>query len=63
VEPVTGTDHLANHVAQAIAMACAERDAEIKRLRRALAFFASVIKCGEAWSDTCDQAYREAIGK
>ncbi len=33
----------------------------IARLRRCLAFFASVIKSGESWSETCEEEYRAAI--
>lgn len=36
--------------------------AENARLRTCLGFFASVIKCGEPWTDTCEAEYRKAKG-
>ena len=36
-------------------------DRQNNRLRRCLGFFASVIKSGESWSDTCQSEYDEAI--
>ncbi len=35
--------------------------AQIDKLRRCLGFFASVIKSGESWTDTCEQEYRAAL--
>lgn len=32
-----------------------------ERLRRCLGFFASVIKSGEPWTDTCQKDYDEAL--
>ena len=39
------------------------KDSEkIARLEKCLIFFASVIKSGESWSETCEQEYRSAFG-
>lgn len=37
------------------------QNAEIERLRAALAFAASVIKCGEPWSQECDRIIGGAL--
>ena len=37
-------------------------DAE-DRLRRCLALFASVIKSGEPWTDTCEREFRAAMAR
>jgi hypothetical protein len=39
-----------------------EAHREINKLRKCLIFFASVIKSGESWSETCEQEYRSAFG-
>ena len=38
-----------------------ERDAEIARLKRTVAFFACTIKAGESWSEQCEAALGEAL--
>jgi hypothetical protein len=35
---------------------------ENQRLRRCLGFFASVIKSGETWTETCQREYDAALG-
>lgn len=37
------------------------KDARIAGMARCLAFFASVIQCGESWSPICQDAYHKAI--
>jgi hypothetical protein len=37
-----------------------EAAAEISRLRRTIAFFASVIKAGEPWTEACEREYDRA---
>lgn len=34
---------------------------DVAKLRECLGFFASVIKSGEPWTDTCEAKYREAL--
>jgi len=36
-------------------------EAQVKTLRKALAFAASVIRCGEGWSAACDEIIGEAL--
>jgi hypothetical protein len=38
-----------------------EPSPDIVKLIHCLAFFASVIKCGEPWTDTCQHEYEEAL--
>lgn len=38
-----------------------ERDDELAKLRQAVAFFASVIKSGEPWTDECAKILRAAL--
>jgi hypothetical protein len=59
--PMTGTDHLATHVAQAIAVACAERDAEIERLQWTLQKIARRYPCETA--EDMQRVAREVLGK
>jgi len=35
--------------------------ARVAELERCLAFFASVIKSGEPWTETCEAEYRKAV--
>lgn len=37
-------------------------EAKAARLKRCLGFFASVIKSGEPWTETCEREYRAALG-
>ena len=62
--------YLLNKIAQllcltlALARAREERDAALAQaatLRRCLGFFASVIKSGEPWTETCEREYRAAL--
>ena len=45
----------------ALVAAVRERDAEIARLKRIVAFFACTIKSGESWSEQCEAALGEAL--
>ena len=37
------------------------RDAEVAQISQCLAFFASVIKSGESWTDTCQQELEKCL--
>lgn len=40
-----------------------EQRQQIADLKRCLGFFASVIKSGEPWTETCQQEYDKAMGR
>lgn len=35
--------------------------ADIEKMRQTLTFFRSVIKCGEPWTQACEDAYQAAL--
>jgi hypothetical protein len=63
IEPVRdqATRLRGDYPAQSAIVKLAEQQAEIECLRECIRFFASVIKSGEAWSETCQQKYAAAI--
>ena len=44
-----------------LAILLAHMSERIARLERCLGFFASVIKSGEPWTETCEREYRAAL--
>lgn len=53
--PVIDTSALDEH-------ASAEQEERIRLMQTTIAFFASAIKSGEPWSDSCETALRHALG-